>query len=356
MGLRGEARLHYVNLRNRELTGTAGDLLRIAQAGHLERTGAVGQLFAGLASYVRNDLFKARDHFQAVLATRGRGGMACALDSGLGLTLASQALGDEQQAHAVLLEMAVLLDAAETKGPFRLLRSCQARLALGRGDLDEAGRLLRTIRDDNAVAHPSYIEVPEITLARWLLLQGMPSSLEEVAAIVDGLRLQASVRGHVLGVLRAELVSSLLLQARGDMEGAISTLRDVVALARPGDVLRHFVDFGPPMQHLLVDLESRTVPADPYLAKLLAAFPATTGPLLAAAPSRRDGETPSLDALSPRELEVLTLLEARLSNKEIAGTLYIAPETVKRHTLLLTYTCRPRCVTRRSGAPAVPAR
>jgi 2-methylcitrate dehydratase PrpD len=26
------------------------------------------------------------------------------------------------------------------------------------------------------------------------------------------------------------------------------------------------------------------------------------------------------------------------------------------HWLLLTYTCRPRCVTRRSGAPAVPAR
>jgi LuxR family maltose regulon positive regulatory protein len=135
-----------------------------------------------------------------------------------------------------------------------------------------------------------------------------------------------------LGVLRAKLVQSLLRQARGDSEGAISILKDAVALARPGNLLRHFVDFGPPMQHLLVDLDCRTVPADPYLGQILAAFPATTGPLAAAAPSRRDAATPALDALSERELEILALLAARLSNKEIARDLYISPETVKKHT------------------------
>ena len=210
MLLRAEARLHYFNLRNRDLTRTAGLLLTTAQTGQLARTGTGGHLFAGLASYVSNDLFDARDHFQAVLAARDHAGLASTLDSVIALALIGQALGDEDQAQAVLLEMATLLADLGTAGPLSLLHSCQARIALMRGDLDEAGRQLRMIRDDESVGYPSLVEVPEITLARWLLLQGMSSGLEEVAAIVDRLHSQAAGRGHALGVLRAELVQSLL--------------------------------------------------------------------------------------------------------------------------------------------------
>ena len=37
--------------------------------------------------------------------------------------------------------------------------------------------------------------------------------------------------------------------------------------------------------------------------------------------------------MTKRELEVLALLEQRLSNKEIAARLFIAPHTAKLHTL-----------------------
>jgi LuxR family maltose regulon positive regulatory protein len=39
----------------------------------------------------------------------------------------------------------------------------------------------------------------------------------------------------------------------------------------------------------------------------------------------------ALHALSPRETDILTLIAEGLSNKEIARSLYIGPETVKSH-------------------------
>ena len=40
---------------------------------------------------------------------------------------------------------------------------------------------------------------------------------------------------------------------------------------------------------------------------------------------------PLLEELTPRELEILKLIEQGLSNKEIAQKLVISPQTVKRH-------------------------
>ena len=43
--------------------------------------------------------------------------------------------------------------------------------------------------------------------------------------------------------------------------------------------------------------------------------------------------SPLDEPLTNREIEILSLLEQRLRNKEIAEKLFISPETVKRHTI-----------------------
>jgi ATP/maltotriose-dependent transcriptional regulator MalT len=79
-----------------------------------------------------------------------------------------------------------------------------------------------------------------------------------------------------------------------------------------------------------------------YIGEILAAFDRFEAQTLQNIPSPQTShlQTPSLEAapnldkpLTNRELEILSSLSKRLSNKEIAEELFISPETVKRHTI-----------------------
>jgi LuxR family maltose regulon positive regulatory protein len=80
----------------------------------------------------------------------------------------------------------------------------------------------------------------------------------------------------------------------------------------------------------------RSGPAFPkaYAVDLLGAFRREVGRLSASpdagAHSSSAGEPP-IDALTPRELDVLLLLAEGLTNKAIAGKLIVASSTVKQH-------------------------
>jgi DNA-binding CsgD family transcriptional regulator len=88
--------------------------------------------------------------------------------------------------------------------------------------------------------------------------------------------------------------------------------------------VRRFADLGLPMARLLQEARSRHVLAE-YVDTLLAAFSddrSVLSPIQAPLP----------EPLTEREQEVLELLAAGLTNREIAEHLVISPETVKKHT------------------------
>jgi LuxR family maltose regulon positive regulatory protein len=95
-------------------------------------------------------------------------------------------------------------------------------------------------------------------------------------------------------------------------------------MAEPEGYVRRFADLGLPMARLLQEARSRAVLPD-YVGKLLGACGADrTWPLPL--------EQMLPEPLTDREQEILELLAAGLTNREIAEQLVISPETVKKHT------------------------
>jgi LuxR family maltose regulon positive regulatory protein len=108
------------------------------------------------------------------------------------------------------------------------------------------------------------------------------------------------------------VIELLVLRARNDEPGALSTLRKALALAEPEGYVRTFVDEGEPMADLLRRLlktwkkeRPGDVPLE-YVGKLLEALSATvTAP---AGAKLRDTADLVFDPITGRELEVLRLL------------------------------------------------
>lgn len=115
-------------------------------------------------------------------------------------------------------------------------------------------------------------------------------------------------------------------EALGDRDGALTSLERALAIGQPEGHVRSFVDEGQGMRDLL-----RLAVADgirpSYTRRLLSAF----GGQPPVAVSTSGSTSRLLEPLTARELEVLRLVAAGLTNQEIADQLVVALSTVKRH-------------------------
>ena len=170
---------------------------------------------------------------------------------------------------------------------------------------------------------------PRLVQARVFLSQRRLANLDQAAQLLAQLRAFCERVPNRRLLMEVEALEGILLAHRGDNERALDTLERVVLKAEANGWVRLFVDMGSEMAILLTELEARGV-APHYLAQVLAAF--SVGPPMTVA-EPNNGQDQLMEPLSERELEVLALLAQRYTNKEIAAQLFIAPATVKHHTI-----------------------
>jgi LuxR family maltose regulon positive regulatory protein len=167
---------------------------------------------------------------------------------------------------------------------------------------------------------------PRLVQARVYVSQEDPGSLDRAAALLTEMRAYCANVPYRLLLMQVDALSAVIADRQGQRAVALETVERLVLDAEQDTWVRLFVLAGEPMQNLLRELAGRHV-ASHTVARILKAFPQQNG--ASAAPQLQGLSEP----LSERELEILGLLTERDSNKEIAAMLFIAPSTVKRHTL-----------------------
>jgi LuxR family transcriptional regulator, maltose regulon positive regulatory protein len=292
-----------------------------------------GVAHVGLAEILRerNELDAALEHATEGVVLCRQLGYAQQLVTSLSvLAWIQQTRGDQASALEAISEAEQLVPKPNVLVDLIFPVSVQrARLLLAQGKVEDAARWCAE-RGLSVEDEPSYLSEREhLVLGRVLLAQG---KMDQALRLLERLGEAAQAMGRRGSEIEIVALQSLGLHERGERERAVSLLTEALTLAEPEGYVRTFVDEGPLMAELLSEVLqaqqrghlASEVPAY-YLRKLLAGIE-RYGSGAAASPASNLPEP-----LSEREMEVLALITAGKSNRQIAKDLFVALSTVKTH-------------------------
>jgi DNA-binding NarL/FixJ family response regulator len=171
--------------------------------------------------------------------------------------------------------------------------------------------------------HLTWVQI-QIAQARSKPLTSRKPYLQPVLEYLERRLDIAWQRDLIFRVIEMSVVQALALEAVGDVDRATTSLQEALNLAQAERYVRVFIDKGAPMDRLLkLVSEGGQIPS--YAGEMLVAYEdqSVVGD---------HSQTPRhVEPLSERELEVLRLIAAGRSNREIALELTLALGTVKKH-------------------------
>lgn len=304
-------------------------------------TGRPDTPFTGFASIAIGHVRRAWNDLEAAAAAVARGIALCrewrqadALAIGLiELAELEQSRGELALAQEALDELRQIVATMGSPWGQAQARLAQARLDLARGDLAAVEHWVQTsgVSADavaDIVAAGTGLDDLQ-TLGQALVARGDPAG---AARLFERLADQLRTAGRVDRLLPALVWRARALAELGRREEALAVLGEALALGEPGGYVRVFVAGGPPVAALLeAHSAERTAQSEPlhrYVARLLAA----SGQARHEAPASRSGAATAemlIEPLQPRELTILRLMAAGLSNQAIGAELSLSVNTVR---------------------------
>jgi LuxR family transcriptional regulator, maltose regulon positive regulatory protein len=273
--------------------------------------------------YERNELAEAGERLFQGLERVELGGDVQALIAGYLIAARLQAAISDLAAATGYLEKArplvELAQFAEWRSRFE---RCQLALWLAQAKLRTAVNWADARLQEDALAERPESEGVQLAIARVLILKGDGPSFEQARSLLERLLQTAQEEGRLGVQIEALALQALGHERQGERPQALIALEQALRLAEPEGYVRLFADLGLPLARLLQAAQARAVLPD-YVAALLAAFgEGLPSPALETLP----------EPLTAREQEILEMLAAGLTNRQIAAQLVISPQTVKKHT------------------------
>ena len=207
----------------------------------------------------------------------------------------------------------------------------RAQIELTQDDLSAARHWMATSTLSTIDVSSYLLEPANLTLVRVRITEERvhptATGLSEVMCLLNQLLAAAQTQERMASVLEISLLRTQVFELQGNHTEALAVLSRTLSLAEPEGYIRLFLDEGTPILALLHQAQQHG-PAREHVAKLLAAASKTR----AKVSYHQTSHTNSLvEPLTARELDVLRLVLAGASNREIARQLTVSVNTVKKH-------------------------
>jgi len=289
----------------------------------------------GIYHYLLNNLEEADSSLSTVVQKFYEPNLLNFAHSAFAMALSLEAQGKSDEARD-LAEKTIgkALDARSSEY-LHLAEAFQADLFLRQGRAAKAKAWAADY--DPLPFDPGYrFYVPQLTYIKVLLAEKSPQSLQQAADLLPDLNAHYAAIHNTRFLIDVLALQALLFKALGQESKALETLNEALELAEPAGFIRPFLDLGKPMAELLEKVAAKK-PDRMYVNQIFAA----TGTENTRADPPRSGHqnvAPGVNArqappepLTNREIQILKVLSQGLNNQQIADTLFISPETVKRH-------------------------
>ena len=228
-------------------------ILEQAPPGRLLIRQGFAHYFLGVVHYCWNELDAARPHFEWLVDKRYAVHAQAARNGMIGLVRVHLARAEISAAWPIM-ELLSQLDLERLGQEGDDARSLRAQLAYRQGDTEAAFRWADAYTAPAPDRLLNWLQDPHLAKAQILLARGTDADVQSALDILDALHEIAQRTFSVRFQIEILALRALALETQGKAGDALAALQQAVDLARPGGIIRAFVDLGPPMQTMLLGL------------------------------------------------------------------------------------------------------